>query len=63
MTLHRTSIFLNPAHQAQLSEISKVEGLPVSALVRIAISEYLKRTARPARVAAKPRHEPVIAPF
>lgn len=44
--LHRTSLFLNRRHMEQLDKIGKAEGQTASALVRIAISEYLKRAAR-----------------
>jgi hypothetical protein len=49
----RTSLFLNRRHMEQLDKIGKVEGLTASTLVRISISEYLKRAARSAPKAAK----------
>jgi hypothetical protein len=42
-----TTILLNPVHMAELRQIARPEvGETASALVRIAIAEYLQRAAR-----------------
>jgi predicted DNA-binding protein len=43
MTMKRTNIWLRRDHQGKLKAISKKTGEPVSALIRRAIEEYLKR--------------------
>jgi hypothetical protein len=42
-----TTILLNPVHMAELRQIARPEvGETASALVRIAVAEYLQRAAR-----------------
>ena len=47
--LRKTSIFLNGADNKRLSVIGKVRGLKPAQLVRIAISEWLRRNERQAK--------------
>lgn len=44
--LRKTSIFLNDADHKRLSAIGRVRGLKPSQLVRIAITEWLRRNER-----------------
>jgi predicted DNA-binding protein len=41
-----TTIMLIPEHMAQLKALAEPQGLTASALVRVAIVEYLRRAAR-----------------
>jgi hypothetical protein len=44
--LRKTSIFLNTGDMKKVADIGKVRGLRPAQLVRIAIAEWLHRTAR-----------------
>jgi predicted DNA-binding protein len=43
MKMQRTNIWLRKDHQQKLKAISEKTGAPVSALIRKAIEEYLKK--------------------
>jgi hypothetical protein len=49
--LRKTSIFLNAEDHKRLSAIGKVRGLKPAQLVRIAITEFLRRADRQAATA------------
>jgi hypothetical protein len=46
MPMHRTAIFMNPKHMAQLRALGEPQGLKPAQLVRIAISQFLSRERR-----------------
>jgi hypothetical protein len=46
--MRRTNIFMNDSHLKQLGVIGKAQGLKKAQLVRIAVVEYLRRSARQA---------------
>jgi predicted transcriptional regulator len=45
-TLRRTSIFLNPAHTRELAVIARATGQCPSALVRLAVVQFIRREKR-----------------
>lgn len=44
--MRRTTVFLTKAQQVGLAEAAKPDGLTPSALIRIAVNEYLARRRR-----------------
>jgi predicted transcriptional regulator len=47
MLLKKATIFLSVGHQKELRKISRATMVPVSALVRKAIAEFLEREKKP----------------
>jgi len=51
--MRRTTVFLNPTHTKQLNALGKSRGLRASAIIRIAVLEWIQREKRSLRKAAK----------
>jgi hypothetical protein len=46
MPMHRTAIFMNPKHMAQLRALGEPQGLKPAQLVRVAIAQFIRRETR-----------------
>lgn len=64
MPMHRTAIFMNPKHMAQLRALGEPQGLKPAQLVRIAIAQFLSRERRkqavPVTVPGRARRQAVL---
>jgi Ribbon-helix-helix domain len=49
MKLKKSTIFLSVRHQKELAKISRRTMVPVSALIRKSIAEYLEREKKPGK--------------